>query len=518
MIADDINAEPSRRETWDQLRTRAMVYVATRDWVSVTANDLFLDDLGDERLKGMVGELLLATPGHLGETSEEQARVASLLQICQLSSRFHIALRLEGQQSLPADWARGLECIITLIQPYAQEEDVNGAPIIPPVVSYYRSIFKALVDGSTETNAWQVYAARAEDRLFIAGQPDDFAADLCRVLLQWAGLANRRDLDELAPTLTQLIGWMNRPDKLAARLEQLHAQQRGQPKPPLGQSPAVLQPESTVPDTKPPLAVTGTATATATVTSSTPTPPPTPVPTESTPDVTPYDGKNAETGSSTDAPGDQPIEPPLPSGGYTSDDRERRLKAVRRRRAELDAEQEALLAVAPIPDGGDKEENDGDEHPRQFGSDLAYREAAMEYERRQSRYPMAKDEKQPGHDIDSFDKPLEDSDRRLARRIEVKGWGTRWEDDEIVALSDRQFSDALARKSEDISLADDFDYWLYVVERWEDGTLHVLPIKNPSARASKFEFRGGTWRALADKDSGCEVQKPVLDKQMRSSH
>jgi hypothetical protein len=86
----------------------------------------------------------------------------------------------------------------------------------------------------------------------------------------------------------------------------------------------------------------------------------------------------------------------------------------------------------------------------------------------------------------------------------VKGRGSRWEADETVELSDRQFLDALRLKTDDIALADDFDYWLYVVERCHDGSLEVIALKNPAKRAAKFEFRGGTWRALADEGTKSE--------------
>ena len=86
----------------------------------------------------------------------------------------------------------------------------------------------------------------------------------------------------------------------------------------------------------------------------------------------------------------------------------------------------------------------------------------------------------------------------MVRRIEEKGHGCGWTDDETVEVSDRQFLDAVAQKTDELALADDFDYWLYVVERHDDGTLHAIPIKNPALRAAKFEFRAGTWRDLAE--------------------
>jgi hypothetical protein len=171
---------------------------------------------------------------------------------------------------------------------------------------------------------------------------------------------------------------------------------------------------------------------------------------------------------------------------------------LRKRRAEIDTREKALLAVGPVAAETEHPAGDGDERPGKFGSDVPYRDAALEFERRAGRFAVAKYADQAGHDIDSFDKPLDDPERRLVRRIEVKGRGLKWDEDETVELSDRQFLDALARKCEGVAIAEDFDYWLYVVERREDGTLNVLPVRNPATRAAKFEFRGGTWRALAE--------------------
>ena len=183
--------------------------------------DLFLDDLGDERLKGMVGALLPATPGHLGETFDEQHQVALLLGIRQLSSRFQVKLRLDGAQVLPIAWVAALRHIVTLIHSYAQEEGWDEVPLHTPDISYYQHISKSLVDSGVETYRWRRMLLGMGGRICVAGEPDDFAADLCRVLLQCAGFANRRDLDELASTVTQLIGWLDRQDKFNTRLEQL---------------------------------------------------------------------------------------------------------------------------------------------------------------------------------------------------------------------------------------------------------------------------------------------------------
>jgi hypothetical protein len=219
MIAEDL--KESREESWSAARVHAVVYVASRKWTSVNTDQLFLDDLGDERLKGLVGGLLLATPGHLGESREDQYRVAELLGIPRLSSRFAVSLTFEDEKAVPASWAGALDGIMDVLSSCAQEDDANNAPTTHPVIAYFGRITKALAADGVTTSSWNVYAARDGERVCVAGAPDDFNADLCRVLLQWAGLANRRDLDELAPIVTQLIGWLDRPQKFVPRLQQL---------------------------------------------------------------------------------------------------------------------------------------------------------------------------------------------------------------------------------------------------------------------------------------------------------
>ena len=83
-------------------------------------------------------------------------------------------------------------------------------------------------------------------------------------------------------------------------------------------------------------------------------------------------------------------------------------------------------------------DEDGSSDERgQFESDKIFREATLAFERDRGRFPMLKTEGQPGYDIDSFTHPEEHPDRKLARRIEVKGRSSPWTDAEIVELSSR---------------------------------------------------------------------------------
>jgi len=183
------------------------------------------------------------------------------------------------------------------------------------------------------------------------------------------------------------------------------------------------------------------------------------------------------------------------SRGHTAEDRE---GIISRMLKEL--EQATSTGVAPT----DGEAASDLKTTRTFQSDARYRDAVLAYESSRGRIPQPKSDTEEGHDIDSFVREKGSLGRKLARRIEVKGKGVPWTSAEIVELSDRQFADAANRRVEEgISLAADFDYWLYVVEDDGTGTLTVLPIRNPARRAAHFEFRAGTWRHLA------EVEPPL---------
>lgn len=500
LVAEDVAAGGLSTE-WGRARGRAMVYVASRRWVSVLSEDLYLDDLGEDRLKGLVGGLLLATPGHLGESPEDQRRVAGLLGVRLLSTRFTLELRPEGERSLPDGWLSSLQSIVDLAYAFGRDENEEVTTPVLPDFRYYARLEKSLLDGGAVTHSWEVRAARDGARVLLSGEPREFMADLCRVVLQWAGLSGRRDLDDLAPTLTQLIGYVGSPG-FAQRLDDVRFE-RGMTTPP----PAPPGPAPT-PAPAPPGPTDG------------PVPGPSgPMPTGDSP--APGDGGAGTTGDGTQQgghAGGQGPKPapgggeetggesgaggaPGPSGGWTAGDRERRLRSLRKKKAELDAQEKELLGTGPLPpEEPEPGPGDGEGAKREFGTDVPYRDAVVAFELANGRYAEVLDAKQPGRDIDSYDRPLDDPARLLVRCIEVKGHGNAWTDDETVELSDRQFLDAFNRRTDGVAVTADFDYWLYVVERQNDGTLHVIPIQNPSRRAAKFEFRAGTWRAMAEED------------------
>ena len=176
--------------------------------------------------------------------------------------------------------------------------------------------------------------------------------------------------------------------------------------------------------------------------------------------------------------------------GHTSNDREAIINRMAR-----DLEQATSLGLVPW----ENEAFTSLQPPHTFQSDEKYRDAVLIYEQTRGRIPVPKDERQEGHDVDSFIREKGSFGRKLTRRIEIKGKGVQWLSDEIVELSARQFNDAASCRVEDnLHKATDFDYWLYVVEEDFSGNMSVLPIRNPARRSAHFELRGGTWRHLVE--------------------
>jgi len=193
-------------------------------------------------------------------------------------------------------------------------------------------------------------------------------------------------------------------------------------------------------------------------------------------------------------------------GSYTEDTRESRIRSWIDKRHELEEKIHSALSLDIMPT---EPLESVQQHTGQFRSDDVYREAALQYEIDQDRHPHSKAATQPGHDIDSYSHPEDDPGRKLVRRIEVKGRSTAWDRDEIVEMSATQFKDALDLSvPADTLVHQDFDYWLYVVERHKDGELRVLPIRNVARQAAHFALKGGSWRYLAEEQGEPSSEQP----------
>ena len=118
-----------------------------------------------------------------------------------------------------------------------------------------------------------------------------------------------------------------------------------------------------------------------------------------------------------------------------------------------------------------------------------YREVAAQYERNAGREPSLGGSHQAGWDIRSTDPKTKE-----VRLIEVKGKGYPWDKDEVVELSRAQVRKALEATDEQVKSS----WYLYVVEKTDNGGYQVLPIANPVHAAAKWILCGESWRMTAE--------------------
>jgi hypothetical protein len=473
---EDIDTDPALNKRWKASLPNAQVFVqGKRRWVPAGADDLFLDDLSDSALKNVLSPVDLASPSHLGDSLSDQVGVARLLEIKLLSSRFGVTVEPEGKQLVPQHWQAGFNTIQNWLRGRLGDEDepdssVKGVPSQNLKLGSWQTLRTVVHDFGARVQTNKVKAAALKDgTVAVSGTPFEFAEELCKVLFTRWGLSLRRDLVEFLPAVaicmtriddeTFVTGWNSIPSIGTDRSKSSSTE---------GKSGLTVQPKG----------VEGASENDQ--------------PTSTTEIVL----KHEEASADQNMPEETELGELAPGGSYTQDSREARIRAWIEKRAELNRKiRDALTTdVLPVEELERKKGNAG-----VFPTDDPYRQAALQYEADNQRYADAKSSGQSGHDIDSYTYPREHPDRRLIRRIEVKGRSIPWDSNEIVEMSDIQFKDALEMKvPREEQIDSGFDYWLYVVERRENGELRVLPIRNVAKRTARFGLKGGSWRQEAE--------------------
>lgn len=469
-VGQEISIDAGVKAKWESAKGHGAVYTLARQWaIPTTEAPVYFDDIGRDIPGIPIPKAQIATAGHLGDKREG----AMLLGLPLLSSRYAVETERGTATNLPHGWKENYAQIQKMLLSHFAIADGDKKDS-PTHISLRRlaSLHRKVTDTATGQVISRVEIGAEIDGdsdLFIAGDPKDFAADLSVATL---ARLNIRDTDTLAlaPDLTALLVSIGDED-FDVRLSKKCAKH------------GISVPAAPTAD------------------------------------------KNADGASdSNDAPGDndggssgasdaggasgsaepgnssEPRNKPRSrspgsghgGGGHTEDDRERKLKGQIRQ----------LTGMAPKPedsgDDGGSEDGEG-----QRPNDIPFRAAVMRYEAQNGRYPIEKPEDQEGHDIDSFSAPVGSADRRLKRRIEVKGRTHEWIEKETVELSRAQFDAASTKSVEDgTAVTEDFDYWLYVVEIIGDNPAKVIPIKNPAKLCAKFDVRAGTWRHFEEKADG----------------
>ena len=423
--------ELSQEET-ESLRQDAKVFVTARHWVRIGDGGVFLNDLevADKELLAADREMLLATPGHLGDDDATRLRVCELLHLERASVRYRVGVDHDIQgATTPDHWRSGfLQAQRRFWRELAGSGDDDSGVKPPEFLELVRvgAINRRLLKDGEEIDESAELVAVDEGRALVVGEPFEFASSLAEALIEHWGITLRRDGYALGSRLTSLLFRIDRESSA-----DLGDTQPGSDTGKSGEAGDGSHGEA-------------------------------------------GDASGGETGggqSGKDASGTN-VGPGQGKATHTSKQKDGLQAWLLARRKELalklrDVERQIKegLSAESLPDEEMPPETTGQ---RPFGDDAPYRQAVVEYEQLHQRFPEVRDEGQAGYDIDSYSHESGHPDRALLRRIEVKGKGAAWTGAEIVDLSDRQLKDALSRSVNDGERqASEFDYWLYVVEHLE---------------------------------------------------
>ena len=487
---DDSATDHRLLERWQSGVLQAMVF-ADRGWLDLSDTmDIYLDDIDDRRFLPRQGEFRTVTGGHLGRSRVEQLRVAESIGLRTLSSCVTMDWRSDEPVQVPVVWESRFDLVYQLVRGVrggesADDSEDSGvvAQSRPDLVRVSMLHLGVRIGGAPE-EVVPVNARLLEGSLTVAGRPLQFGADAAKELLRDFSFGQRAGL---AADLTGMLTAIDDDDfSLAAeKFRRSHA------------------PTLVLPGALETGAVAGGSGDSKSVADEG---------RENLPQD--FDGGthgDVQGGGVSTSGGDGVVDLPTSGGeladeendgvGEESEDEDSGSLGGSYGKDRAMAKQNALarelrrsLKGEIVPDlteddtGEDSMtyEADSDE-VRQLG-DEEYREAAAQYERDAGREPELGDPLQAGWDIRSTD-----PETQQVRLIEVKGRGCPWDGDEVVELSGAQI-----RKAFETANA----WYLYVVEKTDEGCHRVLPIENPVRLAGKWILCGESWRMVAESSEG----------------
>ena len=494
---EDMDKDDALTERWESALSDAAVF-SEREWVFPAEQDIYLDDIEDRRFFPGKAELRTAAGGHLGVSAEQRERVAEALGLKPLSSIVKKEWSEEGE--LPINgWLPRFELVCRLLR-HARNSGQTGedgdAGTEPKAAWRLRRVARLHLEVSVEGKPPQnvlVNARLYQGDLTVAGRPIQFGADAAKELLRALSFGQRTDL---SADLTAMLTAIDNESDFALAADKFKQScapdfdlpdwAEGSTKLPETEPKPADEPESPPPSEDIDSASTETEAAEG---SSTPQPPrgaPADSPTarglpggvrnkgSNEQDEKPPAGGNKRASSHKTDEADTPREKTgaASSGGGSYD----------RKRASGQSKA-ALLKGEISPEGG----QDGEARGAKEGlGDEVYREKAAQYEKEEGREPQLGAPHQAGWDLRSVDPAT-----GKARLIEVKGKGCPWTEDEVVELSRAQAHRAFEEQAQGA-------WYLYVVERLENGDFQVLPIPNPVRNAGKWLLLGGLWRKAAE--------------------
>ena len=483
---EDMDNDVLLSKDWEQAIAEAAVFDG-RSWTFRNETKIYIDDIEDRRFFPENGELRTATGGHLGNSPEQRLRTAEKLGLDRLSAIVERKWR-EGHEQAVDDWMDRFDLICQLLNHVkgsgqaGQEED--GAGIEPMMRWRLRRVERLDLEVSVRDSPGEngenvpVNARLHEGTLTVAGRPVQFGADAAKELLRALSFGQRANLSaDLTAMLTTIDD--SEDFRLAAdKFRRSFASDFNLPEISQGHSSS----EEAAGSEDVPTAGAGE-----------------PLPEERrdpesvvTPKVSSDQSEHSASGlrddvstdGTQDGGPDKDRESAAMGGSFTQD---RALAEQKRRAKEL----KNSLKGEMVPDDDDddfSETGKGRPDPDGLLGDEVYREVAAQYERQDGRIPKFGDPHQTGWDIRSVD-PV----TKAIRLIEVKGRGRPWDNEEVVELSRAQVRKAFETSGEQTAGS----WYLYVVERMEDGLYQVLPVENPVLAAGKWILCGGPWRMTA---------------------
>ncbi len=474
------NALLSKR--WNDAVTEASVF-AEREWVVLTeADDIRFDDIEDRRFLPSEMQGRTVTGGHLGNSRSEQLRTVRALGLPLLSSFIELNWRRGDRISTStSDWDFNFDLICELLRRVRENipghEDGNKTElgVRPALVRVEWLAVDVRVDNGSIEHV-PVNARIHDGALTVAGRPVQFSAEAAKELLREFSFGQR---GELAADLTGMLTAIDDEQDFglaADKFRRSHAPEFELPRPFL----SALDNGEAAGSGGGGSSQTADATEMITGQEAGAGPSADRTLTQSAaeigrPDLS--DDANAPAGQSSKS---ETKESQVTGGSYTKDRSLARQNALAEQlksalKGELVPEREEESATEAEANNGDSIGRLGDEE---------YRNVAAQYEKEAGREPQIGDPHQSGWDIRSIDPNTE-----RVRLIEVKGKGCPWDEDEVVELTRAQMRTAF----------EDGDLWyLYVVERTDDGSFRVLPIQNPANLAAKWILPGKSWRTIAD--------------------
>ena len=493
---EDCSEDTSLSDRWKAAIPEAAVF-AEREWVFLEDNDdIYFDDLDDRRFFPEDMQLRTATGGHLGNSRPAQRRTAGALGLGLLSSS--IEMEWDGEDEISSvddEWIYRFNLVCQLLRVVRGSEGVEsdeagvdtGAGLRLKRVRELalRVSFKGAPAKSVPVNA-----RLNEGVLSVAGRPVQFGADSAKELLRHYSFGQRANL---AADLTGMLGAIdNRLDFLLAAEKFRRSFAPDFELPEKFQHGSAPGKAASSGDGSDRAAEAGSANG-ETVRSGR----------SGDPDPLagdPEHGKSDSSGGASAAG--------VQAGGSDASRHDKSASTggsftKGRALVQSNALAEKLKStlkgeLVPDDDDGDPGEATGPNGDSGAGlGDEGYRNAVMQYEREAGREPELGDPYQTGWDVRSVDPQTGE-----IRLIEVKGKGCPWVDDEVVELSRAQ-----VRKAFEASVGRTEDWYLYVVEKTDDG-YRVLPVANPVRIAAKWMLCGEPWRMVAEAEARRDSSRP----------